>query len=88
MAFLHRTLDELVAYPVHDKRTASATYRKTHHHLVYELDAPCWVCGVRRSQGGAMETHHFHFEWASQNGLDLEKVTADWPDITDRREAR
>ena len=31
-----------------------------------------------------METHHAHFEWASQNGLDLEKVTADWPAVTDR----
>ena len=31
-----------------------------------------------------METHHFHFEWAAQNGLDLEKVMADWPKITDR----
>ena len=33
-----------------------------------------------------METHHDHFEWASQNGLDLDKVTADWPEITDREE--
>lgn len=31
-----------------------------------------------------METHHAHFEWAAQNGLDLTKVTADWPEITDR----
>lgn len=31
-----------------------------------------------------METHHSTFEWASQNGLDLAKVTADWPAITDR----
>lgn len=84
MSVLHRTLDELVAYPKHEPRSASPTYTKTHHHLVYELDAPCWVCGIRHSQGGAMETHHAHFEWASQNGLDLEKVTADWPEITDR----
>ena len=84
MSVLHRTLDELVAYPSHDKRSASATYRATHHHLVYVLDAPCWVCGIRRSTGGAMETHHCHFEWAAQNGLNLAKVTADWPAITDR----
>ena len=31
-----------------------------------------------------METQHDHFEWASQNGLDLDKVTADWPEIPDR----
>lgn len=85
MAELHRTLDELVAYPKHEPRTASATYRKTHHHLIYDLDAPCWTCGIRHSTGGAMETHHAHFEWASQNGLDLAKVTADWPSITDRQ---
>lgn len=85
MPTLHRTLDELVAYPPHDRRQASATYRRTHRHLIYELDAPCWVCGVRRSQGGQLETHHFHFEWAAQNGLELAKVTADWPAITDRR---
>lgn len=80
---LHRTLDELVAYPPHEPRQASPTYRKTHHHLIVVLDAPCWACGIRRSTGGAMETHHAHFEWAAQNGLDLEKVTADWPQITD-----
>lgn len=84
MSILHRTLDELVAYPKHEPRSASPTYKKTHRHLVYDLDAPCWTCGIRHSQGGAMETHHAHFEWASQNGLDLSKVTADWPDITDR----
>jgi hypothetical protein len=81
---LHRTLDELVAYPVHEPRKASAEYTRVHKHLIYDLDAPCWICGVRRSTGGMMETHHAHFEWASQNGLDVAKVTADWPDITDR----
>lgn len=84
MSNLKRTLDELVAYPPHPPRRASATYTKTHHHLVYVLDAPCWVCGVRHSTGGAMETHHYRFEWASQFGLDLTKVEADFPDLTDR----
>lgn len=31
-----------------------------------------------------METHHDHFEWASQFGLDLNLVTKDFPDLTDR----
>src|SRR4051794_27683101 len=84
MATLHRTLDELVEYPFHAKRTASPTYRKTHHHLVYDLDAPCWICGIRHSTGGAMETHHARFEWASQFGLDLTKVVIDFPDLTDQ----
>jgi len=81
---LNRTLDERVAYPPHPPRTESRTYVKTHHHLVYDMDAPCWICGVRHSTGGAMETHHYRFEWASQFGLDLSKVEADFPDLTDR----
>lgn len=88
MSVLHRTLDERVAYPKHEPRKASAEYHRVHHHLVYELDEGCWVCGIRHSQGGAMETHHAHFEWASQNGLDLAKVMADWPALTDRDKLR
>jgi hypothetical protein len=84
MSTLHRLLDENVAYPPHEPRNESPTYVKTHHHLVYDLDAPCWTCGIRHSTGGAMETHHFRFEWASQFGLDLEKVARDFPDLTDR----
>jgi hypothetical protein len=81
---LHRSLDELVAYPPHLPRKASRTYAKTHHHLIYEMDAPCWICGIRHSTGGAMETHHYRFEWAAQFGLDLKKVQADFPDLDDR----
>ncbi len=84
MSNLNRMLDERVAYPPHPPRKSSRTYVKTHHHLVYVLDAPCWICGVRHSTGGAMETHHYRFEWASQFGLDLTKVEADFPDLTDR----
>ena len=84
MSVLRRHLDENVAYPPHPPRKDSPTYVKTHHHLIYDLDAPCWICGIRHSTGGAMETHHYRFEWASQFGLDLTKVTADFPDLTDR----
>ena len=85
MGSLVRTLDERVAYPPHPPRTPSPIYVKTHHHLVYEMDAPCWICGVRHSTGGAMETHHYRFEWASQFGLSLAKVEADFPALTDRQ---
>lgn len=81
---MRRTLDENLAYPPHPPRVASATYRRTRHHLIEELDAPCWVCGIRKSTGGQMETHHARFEWASQFGLDLTKVQADFPALTDR----
>jgi hypothetical protein len=82
---LARQLDERVAYPPHPPRKSSHTYLRTHHHLIYELDAPCWICGIRHSTGGALETHHYRFEWASQFGLDLAKVEADFPDLTDRQ---
>ena len=62
-----RTLTESVFYPPHDPRKASSEYKKVHHHLVYELDEPCWICGVRQSElpdGEHMETHHWHVEWA------------------------
>jgi hypothetical protein len=84
MSQLNRRLDERVAYPPHPPRKSSSTYTRTHHHLVYVMDAPCWICGIRHSQGGAMETHHYRFEWASQFGLDLAKVEADFPDLTDQ----
>ena len=32
-----------------------------------------------------METHHDFFEWASQFGLDLKKVEATFPALTDRK---
>lgn len=95
MSELRRTLVEDVMYPEHDPRSASATYRRTHQHLIYELDTPCWICGIRHSDVACfddpalrrhwqLETHHFNVEWASQNGLDLERLMLDWPDLSDR----
>lgn len=68
-------------YPPHEKRHATSLYRKTHRKLIVEMDEPCWICGVRRSQGGRMETHHAHLEWAAANGVDLAKITADFAEI-------
>lgn len=84
MTELRRTLTEAVFYPPHDPRTASAEYRQVHHRLVVELDTPCWICGVRHSTGGAMETHHAHVEWAAAGGVDLARIMQDWPDLSDR----
>jgi hypothetical protein len=83
MSELRRTLVEDVMYPPHDPRKASAEYRHVHHHLVYELDEACWICGVRHSTGGAMETHHDHVEWAAANGIDLSLIVRDFPALTD-----
>ena len=79
---LHRTLDEIIAYPSHDPRRASALYKKVHHHLVYELDEPCWICGVRQSglpEGQHMETHHAVLEWALAGAADPKLILADFP---------
>ncbi len=74
-----RTLTESIWYPEHDPRKASKLYRKVHHRLVYELDEPCWICGVRHSDGGEMETHHWHVEWALANRIDPKKIIKDFP---------
>jgi hypothetical protein len=68
-----RQLTETVWYPEHLPRKASAEYHQVHRHLVYELDEPCWVCGIRQSQlprGQHNETHHWHLEWALANAID------------------
>ncbi len=86
-----RTLHETVFYAEHDPRKASAEYVRTHHHLIDVLDEPCWVCGVRKSTladpkrnphgAKALETHHWHLEWALANGVDPAKILADFPDM-------
>lgn len=88
MSELRRTLTEDVFYPAHDPRKASAEYTRVHHHLVVELDEPCWICGIRHSQGGAMETHHDEIEWAAVNGVDLKLVMRDFPQLTDAAKLR
>jgi hypothetical protein len=76
-----RTLTESIWYPPHSARKSSTEYKRVHKHLVYELDEPCWICGVRQSQLPArqfMETHHWHIEWALANGVDPMLVAKDF----------
>lgn len=77
--FAVRTLTESVWFPEHEARTRSAEYERVHHHLVYKLDEPCWICGVRRSDGGSMETHHAAVEWSLANSIDPKAILADFP---------
>lgn len=72
---------ETIFYPDHDPRKASSEYKRVHNHLINELDEPCWICGIRKSTGGQMETHHFHLEWALANSADPEKIIKDFPDM-------
>lgn len=64
-----RTITEVVDYPDHAKRTASALFRRNSRKLIKTLDTPCWICGGR----GAREVHHIH-EWSMWNALDPERV--------------
>ena len=70
MSELNRTLHEIAYYPPHDPRKASSEYRKVHHELVVTLDEKCWICGVKHSTGGAMETHHAELEWAAEKAFE------------------
>ena len=94
MSELKRNLVEDVFYPPHEKRKASALYKRTHKKLVYELDEPCWICGIRHSDWTKitnpvdqkryqLETHHDELEWAAANGVDLKKISADFKEIMD-----
>jgi len=76
-----RTLHERAWYPAHDPRTETPAYKAEHHHLCIELDTPCWICGIRNSTGGKMETHHWHLEYALMNASDPAKVAIDFTDV-------
>lgn len=81
---MKRTLHELIFTPEHEPRQDdpyASEYRRARHHAIDVLDSPCWICGVRKSQGGQMETHHFIVEWSLQNGIDPKKVQADFPEF-------
>src|SRR5581483_12523773 len=47
------------------------------------MDEPCWICGIRHSTGGKMETHHAELEWAAERAFEndpamLEKLVEDF----------
>ncbi len=91
---LRRTLHEKVFYPEHPPRKASAEYERTRHHLIVELDTPCFICGVRQSTlddpslnpdgATAMELHHWEIEWALCDAVDPTKLTPFFPEVVDR----
>jgi hypothetical protein len=76
---LKETLNIDVWYPDHAVRTESNLFARTKHHLIEELDTPCFVCGTKE----AREVHHFHVEWAFSQGVDWDHMrvlhpTFDW----------
>jgi hypothetical protein len=78
---IKRTLYEDYFVPAHAPRTESDLYKLTHHDLVNVQDAPCYICGIRKSTGGNMETHHFHCEWSLSNSVDWSVMKAAHPDF-------
>lgn len=80
--------------PPHPPREETPAYARAHHHLVFELDSPCLVCGVRHSTLGdaaanpygarAIETHHYPIERSLMDAVDLGKIEKLWPDVHDR----
>ena len=79
--------------PPHLPREQTPMYMRTHHHLVYTLDTPCAICGVRNTtlqdpsenlfHAQAMETHHYPIERSLLNACDPRKVHVIFPQVKD-----
>lgn len=79
-----RTLEELILTPSHEPRgddPYAAEYHAARHHAIIVLDTPCWVCGIRNSNGGKMESHHGIVEWSLANGIDPKKIQSQYPEF-------
>ncbi|MCZ8512392.1 hypothetical protein O9H85_08090 [Paenibacillus filicis] len=74
--------EEHVLYPAHDDRTESKEFKEARHHLIVVLDTPCFICGVKHSEGARMESHHLFGEYSLSNALDIAKINADHPHFT------
>lgn len=80
--------------PPHPPSEETPAYAKAHHHLVYELDSPCAMCGVRQSTlndpkenpfgAAAIETHHYPIPRHLLDACDPRKVGIVFPQVTDR----
>ncbi len=79
--------------PPHPPREQTPMYMRTHHHLVYTLDTPCAICGVRNTTlqdprenpccARAIETHHYPIERSLLNACDPCKVHLSFPQVKD-----
>lgn len=69
-----------IYYPEHEKRAETPLFRKTKHHLIKELDTPCWICGSKDKR----EVHHNWIEEAYANAVDWSegsKIREDFPNF-------
>ncbi|GHO46603.1 hypothetical protein [Ktedonospora formicarum] len=79
--------------PPHDPREDTPIYQRTHNHLIFKLDTPCAICGVRHSTiddpkenpygAKALETHHYPIERSLLNACDPRKVHHIFPQVKD-----
>ncbi len=79
--------------PPHPPREQTPMYMRSHHHLVYTLDTPCAICGVRNTtladprenpfHAQAIETHHYPIERSLLNACDPRKVHIIFPQVKD-----
>lgn len=82
---------EMIPPYASDKETPA--YKKAHHHLVYKLDSPCALCGVRYSTlhdpkenpfgATVIETHHYPIERHLTHACDPRKVRLVFPEVDD-----
>jgi hypothetical protein len=82
---------EVEMTPPHAPREETPLYARTHRALVYTLDTPCAICGVRQSTlddpkqnlfgAKAIETHHYPIERSLMNACDPKKVGVIFPHV-------
>lgn len=96
LTHVHKTtfdVAEVEMTPPHPPREETPLYARTHHHLIYTLDTPCAICGVRHSTlndpkenpfgAQALETHHYPIERSLMNACDPKKVHVIFPQVKD-----
>jgi hypothetical protein len=97
LSHVHATTEGVAAVemtPPHPPREETPEYAKAHHHLAYNLDSPCAMCGVRNSTlkdpkenpfgATAIETHHYPIERSLLDACDPTKVGIVFPQVKDQ----
>jgi hypothetical protein len=69
--YMKMTSHFIACFPPHERRKNTNIYNHTHHQLCHVQDMPCFICGkTHKTDGIALETHHFYIEKAAQNAVD------------------
>jgi hypothetical protein len=85
-----QTFTQIYNIPGHIPRQNSNIFNATHQKLIYDLDTPCYICGVSHSTlnnpifnilgSSQMELHH-RIEWSLKNALDINLLKKEYPDF-------